>query len=217
LMFFLCCSHPYSFCNPPGRSRPKLYWGKKVVTNRRKPLVSSSSTHVDSNSSQIDRRGRQNMSPRRTQVNLSKGFSTKGPSTEEDPLSTKNHLSPPMQDEEIQDQSCGSLSLLRRHHNIMRGRSRRDHSPIPPLPLEIITTGIAPVSPVQSNWKELLYTRSTRDEGISPLPGPAFGIEIDEEVTHSPLAPRIIFCGTTVGGESESEAARTGVTEYGSI
>ena len=134
-----------------------------------------------------------------------------------DPILPAIDLSPIQTSEgrdQEEEQSCaGSLSLLRKHHDIMRGRSRGAHSPVPPLPLEIITTGMAAVSPVRKNWKSVLY--SSRDRSISPLRGPMLGIEIDADDEQSPMAPRIIFCGTTVGGESE--AAQTQRTEYGSI
>jgi len=98
---------------------------------------------------------------------------------------------------------------------------RREKTP-PPLPREITTTktpytsaGIVALSPERNtandknDWKANLYT------AISPLRDPVLGLEIDHELEHSPMAPRIIFCGTTVGGESS--AAETRHTEYGSI
>ena len=86
---------------------------------------------------------------------------------------------------------------------------------MPPLPLEITTTkitGIVPVSPLPKDWKTRLYSR---DDAVSPLREPTRRIQIHKELEHSPMAPRIIFCGATVGGESE--AAQTQRTEYGSI
>ena len=95
----------------------------------------------------------------------------------------------------------------------MRERNQREHSPPPPLPLEIITTGIVPVSPVANQpWQAALYSRGGP---VSPLRDGILGIEIDDDRAQRMMAPRVIFCGTTVGGESE--AAQTQATEYGSI
>jgi hypothetical protein len=153
-------------------------------------------------------------------------------------------LSPIPVEVDDMDSSCASLSLLRRHHDMMRKRTgKRDdepRSPFPPLPLEIITTGVAPLpleiitkgvtpmSPVRIRsrpWSTVLY-RSTREEPFrrSLQTRRTLGIEIDEHQEKTTLAPRIIFSSTTFGGDSvalfgggDSVAAQTEKTEYGSI
>ena len=200
--------------------KPKLYWGRKLGRKRRTPGASSK----ENKETPETRRGHRSLSPRRKLFEplspqrkpISRPRPVKMtpkpllPAPREDPIP---NLSPSPIDKK-DESSCGSLSLLRRHHSMMRERNERSNSPVPPLPLEIITRGIVPVSPVAKNrpWQTALYTR---DGSISPLRDGVFGIEIDDEAREPTLAPRIVFCGTTVGGESE--AAQTQATEYGSI
>ncbi|CAB9520219.1 expressed unknown protein [Seminavis robusta] len=208
--------------------KPKLYWGKKIPTTRRKPLVNITQSQNNDN---LQRRGPtapRSLSPRRKLI-----FETP-PEQKKSSICPK---SPPVQApvkgnslldvgfrpipvggaNSLDDEgscSIGSLSLLRRHHDIMRERRADDVcSPVPPLPLEIITTGVAPMSPPP--WSTVLY--SSRRDDNSPMEfRRTLGIEVDaEDGEKSPLGPRVIFCGTTVGGDSI--AAQTQRTEYGSI
>jgi hypothetical protein len=195
--------------------KPKLYWGSKLRRKRGASAAPPSENKPPDRSVPV-RGGHRSLSPRRRLFEPLKPLRKALPP----PMKPIPILPPPPRDPVptismspmlgIEDaSSCGSLSLLRRHHDMMWERNQRASSPNPPLPLEIITTNRSLTRP----WQTTLY--SARDGSISPLRERMLGIEIDEEIGNTPMAPRIIFCGTTVAGESV--AAQTQATEYGSI
>lgn len=216
--------------------KPKLYWGRKLGRKRR-TTTASPNENVSSNDTFVTPRGHRSLSPRRKLLfePLSPRRRAVPPpmkprslltSLPRDPIPIPT-IPPPPRDtiptitlspidfEDEADSHCDSLSLLRKHHDIMRERNQRPDSPVPPLPLEIITTGVPPLSSVVHHpWKTALYSRGG---SISPLRDKTLlGIEIGaEEDQRTTMAPRIVFCGTTVGGGSET--AQTQATEYGSI
>ena len=186
--------------------KPRLYWGNKVPTNRRKPLVSGGSVTSSRGltTSQGDHQGGSGQHvrisvPKQKVENPSPQRENPIPNIKLSPIKTGIH---PLKD-------------LDRNPSELR-YSRKDKIMMPPLPLEITTTvsSLAPSSPArqQHDWKNRLYSRKA---AVSPLGSPTLGVGNDLEVKDSPIAPRKIFSETTVGGESADE--QTQRTEYGSI
>lgn len=191
--------------------KPKLYWGNKVQTNRRKPLVSASS--VTSNRTLKSQGGHSSQSPRHARVSASKKKSTRTFSHRNCPIPNID----PITNINISPIQTGIQPIESMDSPAVRRTAQKDKTMMPPLPVEITTTiptSIEPASPVRRlhDWKARLYSRGS---AVSPLRGPTLGVEIDREPEDSPMAPRVIFCGTTVGGESAAE--QTQRTDYGSI
>ena len=188
--------------------KPKLYWGNKVPTNRRKPLVSASSV----TSSRTVKGGHQSLSPRHERAAAPKEKTDKISSQRSSPIPDIG----PIPNIKISPIQTGIHPIESVESPALRRTARKDKTMMPPLPVEITTTitSIEAASPLRrlQDWKTRLYSRGG---AVSPLRGPMLGVEIDREPEDSPMAPRVIFCGATVGGESAAE--QTQRTEYGSI
>ena len=226
--------------------RPKLYWANKVSTTKRKPIVDVCSQGSSCKfTASKPREQSRSLSPYRETVSDSRQIASRRMAAAAKRMSTMKApvrqipikgIPPADSDdnnEEPHQDMSSELSLLRKHHGIIRGRNaarqeeerrrrRRQQSrfPNPPLPREIeikaslrrrTTTTTGMDSPIRKRWG--LGPRRRDEESISPLRIP--NELATRHLETSPLAPRIIFCGTTVGGESET--TQTQMTEYGSI
>lgn len=204
--------------------KPKLNWGNRVaLTSRRKPIAKNvrekSSVNTNPPPAHLSAPSSGNGSAHEETTNSdddNEEEEATGPDTKSQELSSS-----PLRTPKRRDIMKDNLSPLRKHHEAMRTRNRRDYS-YSSVPIEIITT--TETTTVFQTRRGVTSTSSFvhgPDDPVSPLRLPNIPIHAVRDLEESPLAPRLIFSAmmdVDVGCESlAGRTQQTEKTEYGSI